>query len=156
MWEAVAIGVLIGSLCATVAWWLVWKRRRRVPQVATGVELFGDPPPGYVKTHSDSGSGDANLLDRRVISYRTRSGRSLFTFAMEMVAPGQWRIFILGQPGYGSRADDAHITHRLTDYASGRRYVCWDSPIRTFDEALKIAVAWAEGTEHYIETGQHF
>lgn len=99
---------------------------------------------------------DPQALERYVIAYRSRSGISLFRFSIEQVAPGAWRVFILEQPDYGSRSEDAHITHRLSDYGTGRRYVCWDSPIRTRDDATKIAVAWAEGTENYIRYGKHF
>ncbi len=156
MWAVVALGLFLCGAMLLALGWRLCRHQRRVQRVTASTEYLDDPPPGFIKTHPESGTSEANLLDRRVVSYRTRSGKNLFTFALELVAPGQWRVFILGQPSYGSRPDDAHITHRLTDYASGRRYVCWDSPIRTADEALKIAVTWAEGTEQYIESGEHF
>ncbi len=60
--------------------------------------------------------------------YRTRDDRANYEFSFEQQRDGTWRAYILGQPGYGYRDDDAHSTHRLTD--GGRKYVCWTEPLR--------------------------
>jgi hypothetical protein len=146
--------------------------RLRSGHVNSFIDSGLSPPPGHIMhlkevedqphqtdrldVDSESAHQVSNHEDRQHIVYRTRSGLYCFEFSIEKISPGAWRIFIIKQPDYASRSEDAHITHRLSDYSSGRRYVCWDSPIRTLDDAIKIAVAWAEGTEAYIRYGKQF
>jgi hypothetical protein len=88
--------------------------------------------------------------------YATRDGASThaYKFDFRQISNSEWRAYIIRQPGYNGRADDAHTTHRLRD--SRGRYVCWDRPIRSFEQAMQVAAAWAEATERYRRTGQRF
>jgi hypothetical protein len=86
------------------------------------------------------------------ISYRARDGRTDYKFDIVEHRPGQWRVYIVDQPGYRGRATDAHSTHRLSD--SRGQYVCWTQPITSRDHAYTIAASWAEGTQSYISTGR--
>ena len=88
-----------------------------------------------------------------VIYYRTRNGRSDYGFNITRLADGYYRVYIVSQPSYGSRSTDAHSTHRLND---GRFYICWDSAIRTEEQARQIAAMWADKTEDYILHGTRF
>jgi hypothetical protein len=87
-------------------------------------------------------------------TYRTKSGRYYFRFSFEKQRNGEERIYILDQPSYRARATDGHSTHR---YGLDRRsYICYEPSPRNRDEAIKVAKAWAENTEKYIETGKKF
>lgn len=88
--------------------------------------------------------------------YATSDGMSTHDYQFEFceLSNGTWRVYILRQPDYCGRADDAHSTHRLTD-AQGR-YICWSTPIRTADEAMSVAAAWADATQRYRRTGARF
>jgi hypothetical protein len=88
------------------------------------------------------------------VLYRTRDGRADYGFSIEQQPDGTWRTYIVSQPGYGNRASDAHSTHRLTD--GDRKYVCWDSPLRTLAQAKQVAGLWADATQEYIRTGKKF
>jgi hypothetical protein len=88
------------------------------------------------------------------IKYRTKDGQADYEFSFERRSDGQWRAYILSQPSYRGRPTDSHSTHRLSD--SGRKYVCWDTPIRT-SESLKTVVAkWSDSTQDYIKYGVRF
>jgi hypothetical protein len=88
-----------------------------------------------------------------VARYRTvRHGQLDFEFAVVRLRSGNYRVYILQQPAYGSRDVGAHPTHRLTD-SRGRRYVCWDSVIPTARAAMAIGGEWAELTARYILNG---
>ena len=89
------------------------------------------------------------------IYYRTQDGRADYGFSVERQRDGTWRPYITSQPGYGSRAADAHSTHRLTDGA-GRSYVCWTHQLQSEPEAKTVAARWADATQQYIRTGQRF
>lgn len=86
--------------------------------------------------------------------YRTRDGRTDYGFLFERQGDGSYRIYILSQPGYGSRASDNHSTHRLRD--GNRYYVCWNAPIQTLDDAKTVAALWADKTQEYIRAGAQF
>lgn len=86
--------------------------------------------------------------------YRTRDGRADYGFSFERQSNGTWRAYIESQPPYCGRATDAHSTHRLSD--GGRRYVCWDSPVRSYEDAKRVGALWADKTQEYIRTGRRF
>lgn len=85
-------------------------------------------------------------------TYRTKDKQADYTFSFEEQSDGTWRAYIVSQPSYQGRAEGAHDTHRLTD--NGRRYVCWDKPVRSFADMKKIAAAWADCTQFYITHGR--
>lgn len=86
--------------------------------------------------------------------YRTKDGKADYYFSFEQEADGEWRAYILSQPGYGPRDTGAHPTHRLR--SGGRYYVCWDHPLRSEREARQVAALWADKTQEYIRTGSRF
>jgi hypothetical protein len=90
-----------------------------------------------------------------LVHYRTRDGLAFYSFSIEERSGGRYRSYIVGQPDYGSRATDAHSTHRHWD-ASGRAYVCWSRPITSEQDALRVSAAWADATQEYIKSGQRF
>lgn len=90
-----------------------------------------------------------------LVHYRTRDGLAFYSFSIEQRPGGRYRSYVVAQPGYGSRATDAHSTHRHWD-ASGRRYVCWSRPITSEQDALRVSAAWADATQEYIKSGQRF
>ena len=88
---------------------------------------------------------------KREILYRAAGG---VDFRFRFVWRGgenTWRIYIVGQPHYRGRAEDGHSTHRLGP--PGNHWVCWDSSIDDYENALKIAAMWADGTMNYMATG---
>ena len=87
------------------------------------------------------------------IKYRTKDGRADYEFSFERQSGGDWRAYIVSQPSYGPRLADADHTHRLTDRPSGRRYVCWDTPIRSEDDLKQVVAAWSDLTQRYIRYG---
>lgn len=87
-------------------------------------------------------------------TYRTRDGSAHYTFRFREDSDGTWRVHILRQPSYGSRSDDAHSTHRLTD--SEGHYICWDDDITSVQDAKRVAALWADKTQEYIRTGRRF
>lgn len=96
---------------------------------------------------------DPSLASKRITYYRTKNKRTDYGFELQQL-PGGWRIYIVSQPPYGNRNTNAHPTHRLSD--GGRKYVCWDTPIRSEADALDIAAKWADATEDYILKGTRF
>lgn len=90
----------------------------------------------------------------RRIYYRTRDGQADYRFGFQQFNDETWRVYILEQPSYRGRNDSAHVTHRLSD--SGGRFICWNSPIRSFEEAKRVAAAWADLTQKYIRDGTRF
>lgn len=73
-----------------------------------------------------------------------------FTFAW-LPPDNSWRIYIVNQSQYGGRATSEFKTHRLG--LGTRPYVCWDRPLRTYEDARAIAALWADCTQHYVATG---
>jgi hypothetical protein len=85
--------------------------------------------------------------------YTTLDRRRTFTFDFVRVeSAGTWRVYIRAQPPYEGRNESAVSSHRLSD-ARGR-YICWDQPLRTLDEAKGVARAWSDATNVYIDTGR--
>jgi hypothetical protein len=89
------------------------------------------------------------------VHYRTRDGRTYYSFSIEEQPRGEYRSYIVAQPGYGDRLVATHTTHRLRD-ETGRLYICWSKPIRSEQDALRVSAAWAEATQEYIKSGQTF
>jgi hypothetical protein len=94
----------------------------------------------------------------RTLKYHARSNRHIeadaYAFSFEEQSDRNWRVYILRQPGYGGRVEDAHTTHRLTD--GNRRYICWSASIPTLEQAKRVAAMWADATEKYICEGARF
>lgn len=90
----------------------------------------------------------------RFLYYRTRDGRADYGFSFERQAGGTWRVYIQSQPSYGGRDTGAHSTHRLTD--GSRKFICWDRPIQSFEDAKEIAALWADKTQNYIRHDRRF
>lgn len=90
------------------------------------------------------------MTSLRNIKYRASSGED-FDFDFDFDPRDGWRVYITSQPDYGSRSRGEHETHRYN--TGGRPYICWDTPIRTAEDAREIAAMWAEATLHYIATG---
>jgi hypothetical protein len=87
-------------------------------------------------------------------TYKTKSGEHQFSFRFQEQKSGEWIAYIASQPDYCGRPDDAHTTHRLSD--SCGRYVCWNKPLQTFQEAKQVVATWCEKTEQYIRYGKKF
>lgn len=86
------------------------------------------------------------------LKYRTKDNEQDYEFSFEQQADGSWRAYIVRQPSYDGRPDGSHPTHRLSN--GGRRYVCWDRPIRTLDEMKTVAALWADCTQNYRKNGR--
>jgi len=88
-----------------------------------------------------------------IFEFTPRNYRHFFRFDIQPVG-AEIRIFIVSQPGYGTRVRDFNVTHRARN-ADGRIYVDIhpDQAPKTVPEALAWAVFWAEKTSKYIETG---
>ena len=93
-------------------------------------------------------------MESRVLSYRTKDGLADYCFSFEEQRDGTWRAYIVRQPSYQARDESAHPTHRLSD--GGRKYVCWDSPLRSLAQAKQVAALWADCTQKYIRIGTRF
>lgn len=87
------------------------------------------------------------------IKYRTMDGQADYEFSFEQQPGGDWRAYIVSQPSYGSRITNADDTHRLTDPRTGRKYVCWTTPIRTHEDLKKVVALWSDRTQRYIKYG---
>jgi hypothetical protein len=86
------------------------------------------------------------------VFYRTKDAQADYHFDFVRQGDGNWRIYILSQPGYGSRATGAHDTHRYHD--GSRYYICWDRDIPTEAAAREVGALWADATQTYIRTGR--
>jgi len=93
-------------------------------------------------------------MEKHIINYRTRDGRTDYCFSFEQQSDASWRAYILTQPLYQGRNESAHSTHRLPD--GNRKYVCWNTPLKSFAEAKQVAAMWADLTQTYIRTGATF
>lgn len=80
----------------------------------------------------------------------------IFEFEFARRPDGRIRIYIEGQPSYGTRSDDLQSTHRY--FEGGRYFVCIQDHLapRDFAEARGWANYFAIQTSRYIQTGQHF
>jgi hypothetical protein len=88
-----------------------------------------------------------------IAHYRTTDGSGTdYVFDIVENGPSDWRAYIVSQPAYGGRDEGTVASHRL-GLGTGRPYVCWNKPIRTREDAKKVAAAWADGTQRYIRTG---
>ncbi|MEI7899682.1 MAG: hypothetical protein WCK89_05485 [bacterium] len=88
-------------------------------------------------------------------SAHSSSGSSSGDFEFDhRFVDGNWRAYIVRQPGYGGRSDDLHTTHRYRD--CGQHYVCWSEPVSTREDSVEIANLWKENTEAYIQNGTRF
>ena len=86
--------------------------------------------------------------------YRTLDEKEDYTFSFEEQSDGTWLAFIERSPSYGSRNDSLDHTHRLPD--GDRLYVCWDSPLNSHEDCMKVAAMWADCTQEYIQKGKRF
>ena len=88
-----------------------------------------------------------------IYEYTARNRRHHFKFDLVKLK-NEIRIYIVEQPGYGSRNTDGHPTHRLEDGKG--QYVCIneDHTPTNIPDALTWMVDWAEKTSRYIEIGQ--
>ena len=86
--------------------------------------------------------------------YQTYDATANYLFSFEEQRNGTWRVYVLQQPSYRGNATGGHATHRLSD--GFRKYICWNHPMRTFNEATRVAALWAEKTQIYIRTGNQF
>lgn len=89
-----------------------------------------------------------------MISYRSRNGRSNYRFQIRQMGPRRYRVYVISQPGYGSRDAGDHATHRLG--ANGDKYICFTGRIETAAQARTLAATWADNTEDYILHGRRF
>lgn len=89
-------------------------------------------------------------------TYRTEDGRAYFEFGFAQVG-SRVEIDIIDSPGYGSRSDSVHTTHRLKSERGGYK-ICFGDPAVSSDlaSAKKWAKEWAECTWKYITTGREF
>lgn len=88
------------------------------------------------------------------IKYRTSDGQADYEFSFERQSDGEWRAYILSQPSYRGRPTDSHSTHRLSD--GSRKFVCWNTPIRTSDNLKTVVAKWSDSTQDYIKYGIRF
>lgn len=86
--------------------------------------------------------------------YRTRDGEADYRFGFQQQPDSSWRAYILAQPDYNGRSTSPHVTHRLSDGYG--QYICWTAPIRSLEEAKRVASLWAEQTQTFIKTGRRF
>jgi|GEM_PF-1152636 len=89
-------------------------------------------------------------IEIRSVRYRTSDGEEDYVFDFVRRLDG-WRVYIVSSPSYGSRSTGSIETHRLTD--GGRRFICWDRPLSTLDDAKSVAALWADATQAYRKTG---
>lgn len=95
-------------------------------------------------------------MDPIIEYYATADGLTTHDYRFHFceMGDGSWRAYILRQPGYCGRPDDAHSTHRLTD--THGRYICWSKPVWSLEDIRDVAAAWADATQKYRRTGVKF
>jgi hypothetical protein len=93
----------------------------------------------------------ASEVGAQIVYYRTKDGNATYCFSIESQRNRTFRCYLVLQP----RESVNHVAHILRDH-DGRRFVCWDSPLRTADEARQVAAAWADKTQRYVRTGISF
>ncbi|MCF6197949.1 MAG: hypothetical protein L3J67_00890 [Hyphomicrobiaceae bacterium] len=88
-----------------------------------------------------------------IYEYTARNQRHHFTFNLVEIGT-EIRIYILEQPGYGSRDAGGHPTHRLEDGKG--KYICVheDHTPTNIPDALTWLIHWSEKTTRYIDTGK--
>jgi hypothetical protein len=83
-------------------------------------------------------------------------GSHRFDFEFAPLTDGTLRLYVLKQPGYGTRNASLPVTHR---YQEGNRYyVCIQDHLapKNYSEACDWAQYWAVKTTYYIATGRPF
>lgn len=63
-----------------------------------------------------------------------------------------YRVYLEKIPDYKGRNRNLQIVHCYMDIQN-RPYLCWTEPIRSVEDAKKIARVWADRTQMYICTG---
>ena len=66
-----------------------------------------------------------------------------------------WRIYILTRPK-NSIYSISGVTAHMNEDQFGRKYICWDRNISTYQDAVNVAVAWARNYHNFVYTGQRF
>ncbi|MBF0383312.1 MAG: hypothetical protein HQL69_20005 [Magnetococcales bacterium] len=95
------------------------------------------------------------------LEYRSENSPEDYEFEFCETSEG-WRAYIRrpNDDDYkrysSSRATDAETSHRLTDSENGKKYICWDSPVRSLEAMRRITKDWSEGTAKFIHTGETF
>ncbi len=88
--------------------------------------------------------------------YRTTNGNGIYHFEyLWNPSLNKFEVIILDTPSYGSRSTRAVIVH-IEPSSDRRRRICVKKhvPMRKLSDAQALSVAWAEGTQLYIETGE--
>ena len=67
---------------------------------------------------------------------------------------GVWKAYILKMPSLRGRSGSFHITHRLG--TADAPFVCWDTPLRSLEDAQNVSRVWADHLQEYIATGKRF
>lgn len=67
---------------------------------------------------------------------------------------GFWKAYILKMPSLRGRSGSFHITHRLG--TADAPFVCWDTPLRSLEDAQNVSRVWADHLQEYIATGKRF
>ena len=67
---------------------------------------------------------------------------------------GFWKAYIIKMPGLRGRSGSFHITHRLG--TADAPFVCWDTPLRSLEDAQTVSRVWADHLQEYIATGKRF
>lgn len=91
--------------------------------------------------------------------YRTEDGADYYYFKPIMTPDGCIDIDIISQPSYAGRDESLHTTHRYTSPRGGHRICLTDEArkkVKTIEDAKRYCAGFAEGTSHYIKTGETF
>lgn len=139
----ISLCLTVSAICLLLAGALRWFQRP-LPSVNSRVISHAIPIP----------TEPAPAPKRETVYYRTKDGRTDYGFSFEPLSTGNYRIYIVMQPDYGSRDERSEFTHRRRD--GDRRYVCWEGSLTSETDARKVAALWAECTEKYIHTGEGF
>lgn len=93
-------------------------------------------------------------LYSEIYTYRTKDGSAYFKFSYHQTSDGI-EIDIHSQPDYGSRNGGSVIAHWLTSPREAGRKICFQAGMKpkTFSDAQKISMQFAEVTNTYIKTG---
>lgn len=84
----------------------------------------------------------------RLLTYRSRDGRSFFRFRFSLVGDDV-RIHILEFPN--PQVGSCHVLHD-----NRGAYICWSQAIHSLSDAKAVAALWAEATLVYQRTGRTF
>ena len=92
--------------------------------------------------------------DFMFLEYLTKDHSHNFKFQFVKRGKQDWRIYIRSTIEYGSRDSSSSSAHWLSD--SDGRYICWNTPIKSYDAARSVACCWSEVTAYYIAHGGSF